>query len=76
MLIHIYNHREEEAEEKKTRDDWLSQGTTWSRISDLVDLKDSRSKTNTRAVRDIGRMKEVLLSLRREGETAPVAGGY
>jgi hypothetical protein len=48
----------------------------WERVCDLVDLKDSRSKTNTQSKQDLGRFKEILLSLKREGESAPGAGGY
>jgi Clathrin light chain len=68
--------REEEAQFLAKLSESLSKGTTWDRIADLVDLQDSRSKTNTRAIRDTARFREVLLSLRREGETAPGAAGY
>jgi hypothetical protein len=62
-------HREEEAAFVSKRTDELAQGTTWERISDLVDLQDSRSKTSTRSTRDLSRFKEALLSLkvRRRG---------
>jgi len=69
------NKGEEEAFLSKQTES-LAQGTTWERIANLVELQDSRSKTTTRSTRDLSRMKEVLLSLRREGDTAPGAGGF
>ena len=53
----------------------LAKGTTWDRICDLVDLKDSRSKTNSKSTKDLSRFREVLLALRKSGD-APAAGGY
>ncbi|KAH8913802.1 hypothetical protein BT69DRAFT_1344075, partial [Atractiella rhizophila] len=63
----------EEEEFLAARTDALAQGTTWQRIADLIELSDSRSKTNTRSTKDLGRMKEIILSLKREGESAPGA---
>lgn len=68
-------------EEEFLRDlsDSLSSGTTWSRICDLIELENSQSKTIGRTgpgTTDLGRFKEVLLRLRREGSSAPGAGGY
>jgi hypothetical protein len=56
----------------------FSTGTTWSRICELVDLHNSQSKTAARTGHgmNLDRFKEVLLRLRREGESAPAAGGY
>ena len=57
----------------------LSAGTTWERICNLVDLQNSQSKTVARTgpgTTDLSRYKEVLLRLRREGDTAPGAAGY
>ena len=57
----------------------LSAGTTWERISDLIDLQNSQSKTLARTgpgSTDLSRFKEVLLRLKREGESAPGAAGY
>jgi hypothetical protein len=76
LLTYYMFRREEEAELLSKLSESLSKGTAWDRIADLVDLQDSRSKTNTRATRDTGRFREVLLSLKREGETAPGAAGY
>lgn len=45
----------------------------------MVDLQNSQSKTIAKSgpgSTDLTRMKEILLSLRREGETAPGAAGY
>lgn len=53
------------------RNDALGKGTTWQRVAELCDLQDSRSKTNTRATKDVSRMKELFLALKREGDTAP-----
>lgn len=57
----------------------LAQGTTWDRICKLIELKDSQSKTLARAgpgTTELLRFREVLLRLRREGESAPGAAGY
>ncbi|TDL18387.1 hypothetical protein BD410DRAFT_728524 [Rickenella mellea] len=57
----------------------LSEGTTWSRIAELVELQNSQSKTIARTgagTTDLGRFREVVLRLRREGEGAPGAAGY
>nr|VWP01385.1 Polygalacturonase inhibiting protein (Polygalacturonase-inhibiting protein 2) (Putative polygalacturonase-inhibiting protein) [Ganoderma boninense] len=57
----------------------LSQGTTWERICDTVELQNSQSKTIARSganATDLTRFKEVLLRLRREGAAAPGAAGY
>ncbi|KAK7690142.1 hypothetical protein QCA50_006791 [Cerrena zonata] len=59
--------------------DGLSQGTTWSRICDIIELQNSQSKTIARAgqgTTDLSRFREVLLRLKREGESAPGAAGY
>lgn len=68
--------REEETDFNSSRTDALAQGTTWERICTLVDLQDSRSKTTTKSKQDLSRFKEILLGLKREGESAPGAGGY
>ena len=57
----------------------LSQGTTWERICDTVELQNSQSKTIARSganATDLTRFKEVLLRLKREGAAAPGAAGY
>jgi hypothetical protein len=57
----------------------LTQGTTWERIAGLIELENSQSKTIARTgagTTDLGRFKEVLLRLKREGTSAPGAGGY
>ena len=59
--------------------DALSAGTTWARICETIELHNSQSKTLARAgpnTTDLTRYKEVLLRLRREGESAPGAAGY
>ncbi|GAA5974124.1 hypothetical protein JCM11641_003449 [Rhodosporidiobolus odoratus] len=72
----IAKNKEDEEAFKSQLSDSLAQGTTWERICTLVDLQDSRSKTTTKSKQDLGRFKEILLSLKREGENAPGAGGY
>ena len=59
--------------------DSLSAGTTWERISKIIELENSQSKTIARAgpgTTELGRFKEVLLRLKREGDAAPGASGY
>jgi hypothetical protein len=68
---------EEEFGEKLTES--LSAGTTWSRICETIELENSQSKTLARTgpgTTDLTRYKEILLRLKREGTTAPGAGGY
>lgn len=75
----IAKNKEAEAAFKAQRQAELAEGTTWSRVTKLVDLQNSQSKTIARGgpgSSDLTRMKEILLSLRREGETAPGASGY
>ncbi|GAA5826178.1 hypothetical protein JCM11251_007195 [Rhodosporidiobolus azoricus] len=72
----IAQNKEDEEKFKSQLSDSLAQGTTWERICTLVDLQDSRSKTTTKSKQDLTRFKEVLLSLKREGENAPGAAGY
>lgn len=57
----------------------LSAGTTWERICNLIELQNSQSKTTARAgpgTADLSRFTEILLRLRREGDTTPGAAGY
>ena len=72
-------YRESESALLSSLQNSLSQGTTWSRIGKLIELENSQSKTLARAgpgTSDLSRMKEVLLRLKREGDTAPGAAGY
>jgi hypothetical protein len=71
--------RDSEAEYVASQTDALSRGTTWDRISDLVELQNSQSKTLARSgqgTTELSRYREVLLRLRREGTSAPGAAGY
>lgn len=71
--------REHEEEFVQEMQDSLSAGTTWERISKLIELENSQSKTIARAgpnTTDLSRFREVLLRLKREGEAAPGAAGY
>lgn len=72
----ISANKENEAAFIQARDDALGRGTTWERIAEMIDLQDSRSKTAAKGTRDLSRMKEILLSLKREGDSAPNASGY
>ncbi|CBQ70728.1 related to CLC1-clathrin light chain [Sporisorium reilianum SRZ2] len=75
----IAANKESEAKFQEERTRELAEGTTWDRVTKLVDLKNSQSKTIARAgpgSSDLTRMKEVYLKLRREGERAPGAAGY
>ena len=74
-----YTSREHEEEFLAKMTDSLSNGTTWQRICDLIELQNSQSKTIARAgpgTTDLTRFKEVLLRLKREGDAAPGAAGY
>jgi hypothetical protein len=71
--------RDQEAEYLANLSASLSSGTTWERISELIELQNSQSKTLARTgagTTDLTRFKEVLLRLKREGDAAPGAGGY
>ncbi|SCV72621.1 BQ2448_4158 [Microbotryum intermedium] len=72
----IAANKDEEVAFNATQTDALAKGTTWERVCALIDLNDSRSKTSTKSKNDLTRFKEVLLSLKREGENAPGAAGY
>ncbi|KAF4598761.1 Clathrin light chain [Pleurotus pulmonarius] len=75
----IRQNKEEEAEYVAKITDNLSHGTTWERICDYIELQNSQSKTIARTgagTTDLTRFKEVLLRLKRDGDTAPGAAGY
>jgi hypothetical protein len=75
----IRENKDAEAEYLAELSSSLTQGTTWERIASLVELENSQSKTVARTgagTTDLTRFKEVLLRLKREGSTAPGAGGY
>jgi len=75
----IKANKENEKAFLESQTDSLSQGTTWGRICDTIDLQNSQSKTLARTgpnTTDLTRFKEVLLRLKREGDAAPGAAGY
>ncbi|TCD65563.1 hypothetical protein EIP91_002483 [Steccherinum ochraceum] len=75
----IRENKEHEEEFVAKMTDSLSTGTTWQRIADIIELENSQSKTIARSgagTTDLTRFKEVLLRLKREGESAPGAAGY
>lgn len=75
----IRENKDQEAEYLETLTASLSSGTTWERICELIELQNSQSKTIARTgagTTDLTRFKEVLLRLKREGSSAPGAGGY
>ncbi|TIB77771.1 hypothetical protein E3Q22_02865 [Wallemia mellicola] len=70
----IAKNKEDEQEFLNKRTDALASGTTWERICDLLDIDNVGNKQLAR--KDLGRFKEVLTGLRKQGERAPGAGGY
>lgn len=77
--LYFYACRNTEAEFFADMQASLSAGTTWERICNLIELQNSQSKTIARTgpgTTDLSRFKEVLLRLKREGDTAPGAAGY
>ncbi|KAK2463066.1 hypothetical protein APHAL10511_004721 [Amanita phalloides] len=75
----IRENKEQEEDYIGSLTEKLSAGTTWERICDLVELQNSQSKTIARTgpgSSDLSRFKEVLLRLKRQGDTAPGAAGY
>ncbi|KAH9965397.1 clathrin light chain [Russula dissimulans] len=75
----IRDNKDSEAEYLASLTDSLSRGTTWGRICDFIELQNSQSKTLARAgpgTTELSRYREVLMRLRREGESAPGAAGY
>ncbi|WFC94950.1 Clathrin light chain [Malassezia brasiliensis] len=75
----IRKNKEAEARFREQKQQELAEGTTWSRITKLLDLQNSQSKTIAKiqpGSSNLNRMKELYLSLRREGDTAPGAAGY
>lgn len=55
--------RQDQNDYLSSRDETLSGGTTWERIVKLVDTND---KTASKNGRDTNRMRELLLSLRKD----------
>ena len=75
----IKKNKEDEAQFQQQRQAELAEGTTWTRITKLLDLQHSQSKTIAKGgagSSDLTRMKDLYLRLRREGEMAPGAAGY
>ena len=75
----IKKNKEDEAQFQQQRQAELAEGTTWTRITKLLDLQHSQSKTIAKGgagSSDLTRMKDLYLRLRREGDKAPGAAGY
>ncbi|KAJ9117503.1 hypothetical protein QFC22_004353 [Naganishia vaughanmartiniae] len=75
----IRKNKEDEAAFLQQLQEGISKGTSWERVTDVIELANSQSKTirpSAPGGSDLQRMKELLLSLRREGDKAPAAGGY
>ncbi|KIY48030.1 hypothetical protein FISHEDRAFT_44064 [Fistulina hepatica ATCC 64428] len=75
----IAENKDQEQEYLANMNSSLTVGTTWERICDLIELQNSQSKTIARAgagTTELGRFKEVLLKIKREGDRAPGAAGY
>jgi len=75
----IKKNKESEVRFREQMQQELAEGTTWTRITKLLDLQNSQSKTIAKGgpgSTDLSRLKELYLSLRREGDKAPGAAGY
>ncbi|EIW70333.1 clathrin light chain [Tremella mesenterica] len=75
----IRENKENEAAFLEKLNEGIAKGTAWERITDLIGLENSQSKTIRPSVpggSDLARMKEILLALRREGDKAPGASGF
>ncbi|KAG6879130.1 hypothetical protein C0992_004947 [Termitomyces sp. T32_za158] len=75
----IRENKDSEADYLAKLSDSLSNGTTWERICEIIELQNSQSKTIARTgagTTDLARYKEVLLRLKRDGDNAPGAAGY
>lgn len=75
----IRENKEKEAAYLEKLSEGIAKGTAWERITDLIQLENSQSKTIRPSVpggSDLARMKEILLALRREGDKAPGAAGF
>lgn len=71
--------RENEAAFLEKLQEDIAKGTSWERVADLISLENSQSKTIRPTVAgssDLTRMKEILLTLKREGDKAPGAAGF
>lgn len=72
--------RENEAALLAQRDKDLVEGTTWQRVNKYLGLESDQSKTIAKpppgANVDNTRMRDIYLSLGKEGEAAPGAAGY
>ncbi|WRT66701.1 uncharacterized protein IL334_003662 [Kwoniella shivajii] len=75
----IRENKESEAAFLEKLNEGIAKGTAWERITDLIQLENSQSKTIRPSVpggSDLARMKEILLALKREGDKAPGAAGF
>ncbi|KAL7422058.1 Clathrin light chain [Cryptotrichosporon argae] len=75
----IRENKENEAAFLEKLGEGIAKGTAWERITELLGLENSQSKTIRPSVpggSDLARMKEILLALRREGDKAPGAAGF
>ncbi|ODO08341.1 clathrin light chain [Cryptococcus wingfieldii CBS 7118] len=75
----IRENKEQEAAFLEKLQESVAKGTSWERVSELICLENSQSKTIRPSVpggSDLARMKEILLALRREGDKAPGASGF
>ncbi|KAF8339325.1 clathrin light chain-domain-containing protein [Amanita rubescens] len=75
----IRENKDQEEEYLASLTEKLSAGTTWERICELIELQNSQSKTIGRTgpgTSELGRFKDVLLRLKRQGDAAPGAAGY
>lgn len=75
----IRENKENEAAFVEKLQESIAKGSSWERVTELIQLENSQSKTIRPSVpggSDLARMKEILLALRREGDKAPGAAGF
>ncbi|ORX35556.1 clathrin light chain [Kockovaella imperatae] len=75
----IRENKENEAAFLEKLRDGTAKGSAWERVTELISLENSQSKTIRPSVpggSDLARMREILLALRREGDKAPGAAGF
>lgn len=75
----IRENKENEASFLEKLSEGTAKGTSWERVTALIELENSQSKTIRPSMpggSDLARMKEILLALKREGDKAPGAAGF
>ncbi|KAG9286322.1 hypothetical protein G9A89_014309 [Geosiphon pyriformis] len=73
-LITLQENKREEEAFIRERDN-ITSGTTWERVCKTLNLVSVQSKSTSKHERDVSRLKELLLDIKKD-ENAPGAGGY